>query len=128
MLSAACGSTETSELSRGHQVAESVNSEVPATTAPRVVDGFFSGEGAPDPRACQTPSDCIGDTIPDPENPCCNNPRSLRPYSRAYRQWIGEWRAAECEEVQCPPPPSPAMPVPCNFEMQCIEGTCANQC
>ncbi|MFK8003607.1 MAG: hypothetical protein AB8H86_28855 [Polyangiales bacterium] len=133
---AACGSAETHGPSGNHQMQEepisetasAANAETPPGTAPLVVEGFFSGEGAPRPQACDAASDCIGDTIPDVQNPCCNNPRSLRPYSRAYRQWVGEWRAAECGGVECPPPPAPAMPADCSFEMQCVEGTCTNQC
>lgn len=131
-LLAACGSTESNGRSGNHQMEtetpETLEVHETSATETRLVDGFFSAEGAPDPHACETAADCMGDTIPDADNPCCNNPRSLRPYSRAYRQWIGEWRAAECEDVQCPPPPNPMMPPSCSFEMQCVEGTCADQC
>ena len=97
--------------------------ETPEVPEHRAVDGFFSTEEAPFPHACETPSDCTGDTIPDAGNPCCNNPRSLRRHSRAYWQWIHAWHAAECEEFHCPPTPSPSMPNPCS-----VEGIGVNQC
>jgi hypothetical protein len=92
------------------------------------VDGFFMAEGAPQPRACASKADCLGDTIPDLENPCCQNPHTLEPYSRAYREWLSTWRKDRCASVECPPPPPPAQPPACHFELDCVQGQCVDAC
>lgn len=92
------------------------------------VDGFFMAEGAPQPRECASASDCLGDTIPDVDNPCCQNPHSLEPYARAYRMWVYKWREGHCASVTCPPPPPPPEPPACAFEVDCIEGQCVDAC
>jgi hypothetical protein len=98
----------------------------PATLPP--VEGFFMAEGAPQPRACTAKPDCLGDTIPDLAQPCCNDPRSLEPYAWAYRTWVNGWRRDHCSEVECPPPPAPAMPPACAFEVDCVERRCVDSC
>ena len=103
----------------------------PATDQPPALapqDGFFMAEGAPDPRACSVASECLGDTIPDLDNPCCQNPTSLEPYARAYRSWLGSWRGKHCAERSCPPPPNPARPPDCAFELACTQGVCVDSC
>jgi hypothetical protein len=92
------------------------------------VDGFFMAEGAPPPRACTRDSDCVGDTIPDLDQPCCQNPRSLQPHARAYKRWLSGWRAEHCADTTCPPPPPPAMPPTCAFEVVCADQVCADSC
>lgn len=91
-------------------------------------DGFFMAEGAPLPRACKVASDCTGDTIPDVDNPCCQNPRTLEPYALAYRDWLNGWRKDRCESVVCPPPPNPSQPPDCAFDVDCIDGGCVDAC
>lgn len=92
------------------------------------VESFFMAEGAPQPRACTTKADCLGDTIPDLAQPCCNDPRSLEPYAWAYRTWINGWRKDHCSAVECPPPPAPAQPPACAFEVDCVESRCVDAC
>jgi hypothetical protein len=92
------------------------------------VDGFFMAEGAPPPRGCTSASDCLGDTIPDVDNPCCQNPYSLEPYAHAYRTWIYSWREDHCASVTCPPPPNPSEPPACAFEVDCVKGQCVDAC
>jgi hypothetical protein len=89
---------------------------------------FFMAEGAPDPQACKVAADCLGNTIPDRNNPCCQDPRTLEPYTRAYWAWIGTWRRDHCDEVTCPPPPAPSLPPDCAFEVDCVEGVCVDSC
>lgn len=91
-------------------------------------DGFFMAEGAPLPRACTSKTECLGDTIPDLAQPCCNDPRSLEPYARAYREWLASWRRDACADVTCPPPPPPAQPPACAFEVDCVAGRCVDSC
>jgi hypothetical protein len=92
------------------------------------VDGFFMAEGAPPPRGCASASDCLGDTIPDVDNPCCQNPRTLEPHARAYRSWVFAWRKDHCASVTCPPPPAPSEPPECAFEVDCVQGQCVDAC
>jgi hypothetical protein len=92
------------------------------------VDGFFMAEGAPPPRGCTSASDCLGDTIPDVDNPCCQNPSTLEPYSQAYRSWMFAWRKDRCAGVTCPPPPNPTQPPACAFDVDCVQGQCADAC
>jgi hypothetical protein len=92
-----------------------------------VVDGFFVTRDAPPPATCETASDCIGGTIPD-RTGCCQDPRQVVPHSRAYRDWVTRMREVHCEGVTCPPPPAPARPDDCLFEMQCVDALCANGC
>jgi hypothetical protein len=92
------------------------------------VDGFFMAEGAPPPRGCTSASDCLGDTIPDVDNPCCQNPYTLEPYARAYRTWVFAWRKDNCVSVTCPPPPSPSEPPACAFDVDCVQGLCVDAC
>jgi hypothetical protein len=91
-------------------------------------DGFFMAEGAPQPRACKVASDCTGDTIPDVDNPCCNNPHTLEPYAFAYRDWVNDWRKDRCDSVVCPPPPNPSRPPDCAFDVDCVAGSCVDAC
>ena len=106
--------------------AEPTGEPEPSGVAP--VDGFFMAEGAPQPRACAVASDCHGDTIPDLDQPCCQNPRTLEPYSRAYKKWLVGWRTEHCADVTCPPPPAPSMPPDCAFVNDCVEGVCVDTC
>ena len=117
--------------SASHETATQAQTPEPQTPVQQEAhlrDGMFSAEGAPPPRACESASDCLGDTVPDPSNPCCNGPYSLDAYSRDYRSWVATWRSAHCDDVQCPPPPPPSPPPDCAFELQCVEGVCANGC
>lgn len=91
-------------------------------------DGFFMAEGAPDPSACKVAADCHGNTIPDPNNPCCQDPRTLEPHARAYSTWLSSWRRDNCASVTCPPPPPPAEPPACAFEVDCVAGSCVDAC
>ena len=91
-------------------------------------DGFFMAEGAPDPRACKAVADCVSNTIPDVENPCCQDPRTLEPYAKAYWYWVGEWRKSNCESVTCPPPPAPGRPPDCALKLDCVDGFCVDAC
>jgi hypothetical protein len=100
--------------------------ETPDSPSPK--HGFFMAEGAPDPRECKVADDCTGNTIPDLQNPCCQDPRTLEPYARAYWKWINEWRRDHCEAVTCPPPAPPAMPRRCALEPDCVEGVCVDTC
>jgi hypothetical protein len=93
-----------------------------------VRDGFFMAEGAPDPRACTVAADCTANTIPDLDNPCCQNPRILEPYARAYWAWLHQWRRENCSDVTCPPPPAPYKPRQCAIEVDCVDGRCVNAC
>jgi hypothetical protein len=92
------------------------------------VEGFFMAEGAPQPRACTSAKDCLGDTIPDLDNPCCQNPYTLEPHAWAYRTWMTAWRQDHCASVTCPPPPPPAMPPECAFQVDCVQGRCVDAC
>ncbi|MFO7564920.1 MAG: hypothetical protein R6X02_19905 [Enhygromyxa sp.] len=94
----------------------------------RAKDGFFMAEGAPEPRACTAAKDCLTNTIPDLDNPCCQNPRSLETYTRTYWSWLHEWRRDNCLDVTCPPPPHPPWPKACALEIDCVEGRCVNAC
>jgi hypothetical protein len=103
----------------------------PVTKAPEPVapvDGFFMAAGAPQPRACTSASDCLGDTIADVENPCCQNPYRIEAHARAYREWVYTWRKDNCAKVECPPPPVPTQPPPCHFEVDCVQGQCVDSC
>jgi hypothetical protein len=101
----------------------------PPPSEPKLpVDGFFMADNAPPPRGCTSASDCLGDTIPDVDNPCCQDPYSLEPYAHAYRNWIYTWRKDHCTGVTCPPPPSPSEPPPCAFEVDCVQGQCVDAC
>jgi hypothetical protein len=91
-------------------------------------DGFFMAEGAPEPRACEAAADCVSNTIPDVENPCCQDPRTLEPYAKAYWYWVGEWRKDNCASVSCPPPPPPARPPECASKLDCVDGLCVDAC
>jgi hypothetical protein len=94
----------------------------------RMESGFFLADGAPDPLACATDADCLGDTVPAPGG-CCQNPLDLRTYSQAYRTWLARWRPAHCADVTCPEPPAASPPGDCYFRVHCTtEGTCANSC
>ena len=94
----------------------------------RMEDGYFLADGAPAPRACTVDADCMGDTLPA-EGGCCNDPLSLTAYAQAYRTWLAGWRAAHCDGVNCPTPPSPSRPDDCYFEVHCsTAGTCENTC
>ena len=63
------------------------------------------------------------------EGGCCNDPLSLTAYAQAYRTWLAGWRAAHCDGVNCPTPPSPSRPDDCYFEVHCsTAGTCENTC
>ena len=97
---------------------------VPLTT---MNDGYFGAVDSPDPLACTTADDCIGNTLPT-ENGCCNAPTSLGVYNQSYRAWLSSWRTKNCQAVTCPPPPNPSQPDECAFAMQCLEGRCANSC
>jgi hypothetical protein len=92
------------------------------------VDGFFMAEGAPPPRGCTSASDCKGDTIPDVDNPCCQNPYTLEAHAWAYTTWLNAWRKDRCASVTCPPPPNPSQPPACAFEVSCVQGQCADAC
>lgn len=89
---------------------------------------FFMAEGAPEPKACTVAAECMSNTIPDLDNPCCQNPRTLEPYAKAYWAWIGQWREGHCQAVDCPPPPAPARPPACSLELDCIAGACVDAC
>jgi len=91
-------------------------------------DGFFVAPGAPAPRSCNADEECVGDTIPDATNPCCNDPRSLRAYGREYKRWVNGWREANCDGVTCPPPPSPSIPPDCAFQVRCERNQCVDSC
>jgi hypothetical protein len=92
------------------------------------IDGFFMAEGAPPPRACTVAADCHGDTIPDLDNPCCQEPTSLEPQAWAYRTWLNGWRTTNCAATTCPPPPPPSQPPSCAFEVDCVAGSCVDSC
>lgn len=121
---------ESSEAPDGATKEASVDEESKNERAeePRSEDGFFMADGSPEPQACTAAADCLGDTIPDVRNPCCQDPTTLRPHARAYRKWVGEWRKDNCAEVKCPPPPSPSLPPDCAFEVDCVDGTCVDAC
>ena len=104
-----------------------VEVEVPPESSPPT-EGFFMADGAPDPRTCAVASDCRGDTIPDLDNPCCQNPYSLEPYANAYQTWLNGWRREHCDAVTCPPPPAPSRPPDCAFELDCVDGRCVDTC
>lgn len=91
-------------------------------------EGFFMADGAPPPRGCTVATDCLGDTIADEKNPCCQNPYRLEAHARAYREWVYSWRKDNCASVECPPPPPPAEPPPCHFEVDCVQGRCVDSC
>jgi len=103
----------------------------------KMVDGFLILPGSPPPQACKTASDCVGDTVPLASG-CCNNPRSLRAYSRPYKRFVHKWRTkpmtylpglkAACAQVKCLPPPSPSQPPKCRFTMRCENNKCADSC
>jgi hypothetical protein len=113
---------EVPEVSTANPIVEPIPKPVPAE------DGFFMAEGAPSPRACGVAADCLGDTIPDLGNPCCQDPRSLEPYAWAYRNWLNGWRTEHCESVTCPPPPPPSEPPACAFDVDCVAGRCLDAC
>lgn len=117
---------EPEPVSTANPIVDEVPKPVPATLPP--VEGFFMAEGAPQPRACTGKADCLGDTIPDLAQPCCNNPRTLEPYALAYRTWVNGWRNDHCDAVECPPPPAPSMPPKCAFEVDCVEQRCVDSC
>jgi len=99
----------------------------PTPAAGRVEDGFFVADGAPDPRKCITDSDCVGDTVAD-RTGCCQAPTQVIPHSRAYAAWVHKWRAGACADITCPPPPAPARPDDCLFDVKCVEQVCENEC
>jgi hypothetical protein len=91
-------------------------------------DGFFMAEGAPPPRGCTSAGDCHGDTIPDVDNPCCQDPHTLEAHALAYRDWVNAWRKDRCASVTCPPPPNPSQPPACAFDVDCVQGQCVDAC
>lgn len=90
-------------------------------------DGFFTAPGAPDPVMCEEDADCMGDTTLG-EDGCCNEPTTIKAFSKDYRKWTSEWRKRSCEDVTCPPPPNPAQPADCYFQVRCVESACVNSC
>ncbi len=93
-----------------------------------VVEGFFVTDDAPDPQACEVDADCIGDTTLGP-NGCCVEPTTIKAHSKKYHAWAGSRRTAPaCENVQCPPPPNPAQPAACSFQVRCAEKICTDAC
>lgn len=130
VLLVGCGSNEPSTSSETNETeVDETGSEEPSAAADGTVDGrWFVPAGSPPPQACEAPEDCMGDTIPDAAQPCCNDPYSLSAYAIAYRDAINAWRQSHCADVTCPPPPAPTPPPDCAFEMRCVEGQCANAC
>lgn len=116
-------------LACGNAPQETMQEATQAQSAQHDVhDGFFVAPGAPTPRACTADDQCVGDTIPDTANPCCNNPRTLRAYGRDYKNWVNTWRASNCDGVTCPPPPNPSLPPDCAFQVRCENNQCVDSC
>lgn len=122
-VSMGCGSTEGGPEGAGR------SSRGASSARGGTVEGdWFIPAGSPSPQACVVGSDCLGDTVADPAQPCCNDPHSLVAHSRAYRTAVGEWRIQHCADVTCPPPPAPDQPPACAFEVRCAEGRCTDSC
>jgi hypothetical protein len=90
-------------------------------------DGFWTLADAPSPTACVTDADCIGDTVPA-EDLCCQDPHTLTAHARAWREHIRLYRTRACSGHVCPPPPAPAQPPSCAFEVRCEAGRCMESC
>jgi hypothetical protein len=121
--------SQTPEKVEPDKPAEPTTPEQPQQAEPLAPkDGFFMAEGAPEPRACKVADDCTANTIPDVNNPCCQNPTTLEPYAQGYWWWVGEWRGKNCAAVTCPPPPPPSQPPECALKLDCVDGVCVDAC
>lgn len=90
---------------------------------------FFTADGSPEPLICATDADCVASGALDSEG-CCWSYRDANAVamSTVYRDWQAAHRAASCADVDCPPPPVPARPESCLFEVSCVEAQCQNAC
>lgn len=90
--------------------------------------GFFVGDTAPNPLACQADADCSGNTILA-ANGCCRDPRSLRAVAKLYDYWASaRAQSPVCGAVTCPPPPNPSQPAACAIAPRCVAKRCVTQC
>ena len=97
-----------------------------ATTG-RVEGPFYLEPGAPDPRACGSDADCVGDTVTDRAG-CCVASSTPVAQSWAYHTWLSTHRgAAACAGVSCRVF-SPSPPLDCEMTVRCVEGACVNTC
>ncbi len=92
-------------------------------------DGYYTAEGAPDPRACASDDDCTYGGVLAVDG-CCWSYRDMNaaPMSVAYRDWSLARHGATCGGADCPPPPVPAQPPDCLFTVRCADGRCVNAC
>ena len=123
--STSSGTASTTETAES---AASTATEPESASAGRMVDGYYIAEGAPAPRECATDADCVASGILA-DGGCCWSYRNanLVPQSNAYRDWTNTQRAA-CDTAACGPPPAPAQPADCLFEVSCDAGQCVNAC
>lgn len=125
------GEPATTEEPRGGETAETgeVTAETPETPPPsRVVEGYYTAAGAPDPLACTSDDECgYGGILA--ANGCCWSFRDMNAavMSTAYRDWSMA-RRTRCDVTQCPSPPVPAEPPDCLFQVRCAGGRCVNDC
>ena len=100
----------------------------PTPDVGRLENGFFVTTSSPSPLACVADTDCRGDTVLGADG-CCRDPYSLRPHSQDYSRWMGARSNSEvCSAVECPPPPNPAEPADCEFDVSCEASVCVNSC
>ena len=84
-------------------------------------------DGAPNPRACVSDTDCVADTVTDVSG-CCVVRSTPIAQSSAYHRWLGARRSGpECAAAACVViDPSP--PLDCESAAHCAAGQCANEC
>lgn len=123
---AAAGGQESAEAAETAEAPEVVQAGDPAHPPGAA---FFTAEGAPDPLACTADADCTYAGAVNAEG-CCWSYRDANAVamSAAYRDWQTAHRAANCDEVACPPPPVPTRPEACLFEVSCVDAQCQNAC
>jgi hypothetical protein len=107
-----------------------VDSPPAAGTGGHMVDArYYVDSTGPDPLACATDKDCIGDTVTDDKGCCIASSRAW-PQSWAYHTWLSTKRraTAECKAMQCPPLGTPMPPRACEMDGKCVSGKCQNSC
>jgi hypothetical protein len=58
------------ECTRSAERAPPPTQQLPVPSQGALQDGYWRVPGAPDPLACTTDAECVGDTVPD-ETGCC---------------------------------------------------------
>ena len=145
LLLTACGSptvtAEPEERGGTNPGAADPSADDPSADDPSAADpsGGLATTAEPDRYACESDADCgMGSQILE-ERPCCDTGLGGVPASRRWLAWRQAWLAG-CDPADraggarcscCPIPDGhypPGPPLPCVFEVQCLQGRCTNRC